>query len=82
MAVSSQISVARIIHSEALPLAWKNKTITSLSKPHTKNIHNGNIGVLLEMSLHELYSQHEKWSINGKHECKMRNPLYFEKVKF
>ena len=33
--------------------------ITSLSPPNTNNIENGEIGVLLELSSHELYSQEE-----------------------
>ena len=45
-------------------------------QPNTINIEHSEIGVLLELSSRELYSQEGIQSTIKNHPCKMKNPIY------
>ena len=71
-----------VVHFEGTYVTWKGlvRFMRFMDQPNIVNIENSEIGVLSELSIHELYSQKEIQSILGNHLCKMKTSLCFLNV--
>ena len=67
------------IHFVRAYVTWKGQVrfLRFMGQPTTINIENSEIGVLLELSRHELYTQEEIQRIVDNHQCKILKTIVF-----